>query len=149
MDDWRTNPRTGKGQIVPWKQLIQTRLDLGATMRQVYDELVTSKLVTLGYRQFVRYVHELTSHASRSASPRAKERLSPGQTVSRSEPNRQGVVTTQPKVNGPQAQKIYGEGPQPQRKPMTRADLQKIRSKVDDMDLDALINTGKIIYKSE
>lgn len=32
---------------------------------------------------------------------------------------------------------------------MTRADLQKIRSKVDDMDLDALINTGKIIYKSE
>lgn len=114
MDDWRTNPRTGKGQIVPWKQLIQTRLDLGATMRQVYDELVTSKLVTLGYRQFVRYVHELTSHASRSASPRAKERLS-GQTVSRSEPNRQGVVTTQPKVNGPQAQKIYGEGPQPQR----------------------------------
>jgi len=121
MDDWRKKPRTGKSQVVPWVQQIQTRLDLGATIRQVYEELLTHESITLGYRQFIRYVHELTSSASRSAGSERVRPLSQGNVASALTNSNDGRRNTATK-------------PQPTQ-PQTTTDLQRAStSDVNDLE---------------
>lgn len=59
MTNWRTLPRTGKSQFTPLIPDIQQRLNLGQTYKQIHDELVEAKQITLGYQQFVKYINKL------------------------------------------------------------------------------------------
>lgn len=147
MNDWRSKPRTGKSQVVPWRQLIQARIDLGATMKQVFDELVADGSITLGYRQFVRYVNELKDSAARvgqvhdtirQALPEANPAPANSKGPSQKIPGKPVASTEQIKQAGePKA------APRP---PMTPADFRKIREDFDKMDLNALVTGKGIIY---
>lgn len=60
MENWRAKPRTGKSEIVPLTAEIQSRLQMGQTIKQVYDALTDNQHISIGYRQFVRHVKTLT-----------------------------------------------------------------------------------------
>lgn len=142
MNDWRSKPRTGKSQVVPLVQQIQARIGMGATIKHVYEELVSEDLITLGYRQFVRYVHELTvstlaikapaksqaynqkQDSADIASPQVKPQDTPDKALSSGKPVK--------------AQEI--------KKPMTPADFRKIREQFDRMDLNTLVSGGGIVF---
>ena len=145
MDNWRSKPRTGKSQVVPMAHQIQARIGMGATIKQVYDEMVAGGLITLGYRQFVRYAHELTNSALHIeaaekpqsdiprknspdlASPKVVPQSMPDKTLSNAEPA---------KV-------------QERKKPMTPADFRKIREEFDRMDLNALVSGRGIVFRDK
>lgn len=59
MTDWRTQPRTGKSQFYPLIDEIQARLKLGETYKQIHDELVATSRITLGYKQFAKYMKKV------------------------------------------------------------------------------------------
>ncbi|POR66253.1 hypothetical protein [Pseudomonas syringae] len=126
MDDWRSKPRTGRSQVTPWLEQIQARLDMGATMKQAYDELMSNEPISLGYRQFVRYVHKLTSDAQ-ATTPKLTEKQIPLPAESTKTP--------------PEPKKADN-----QRKPMTPADFRKIREDFDRMDLNALVSGKGLVF---
>lgn len=59
MNDWRSKPRTGKGQFYTHIQEIQRRLSMGETSKQIHDDLISRKLVEFGYDQFIRYIRNI------------------------------------------------------------------------------------------
>jgi hypothetical protein len=151
MGNWRSHPRTGKSQVVPWVQHIQARMDQGATMKQVYDEMVSSDSITLGYRQFVRYVHELADSAFTAESiekNRAPSRKnSPAVPVSSKNqpqtiPNKLPVSDSE----SPATPDLKKAEPRP---PMTPADFRKIREEFDRMDLNALVSGRGIVFREK
>ncbi|MBU4630938.1 hypothetical protein HRJ41_26040 (plasmid) [Pseudomonas sp. BF61] len=60
MENWRAKPRTGKSEVVPLTAEIESRLQMGQTIKQVYDALTDNQHISIGYRQFVRHVKTLT-----------------------------------------------------------------------------------------
>lgn len=140
MSDWRSKPRTGKSQVVPLAQQIQARIGMGATIKQVYEELVSNESITLGYRQFVRYVHELTG----SDSP-ATARVQPYNHTK----DPAGLAIPQaasPKSADKALPNSEPAKTQEQKKPMTPADFRKIREQFDRMDLNTLVSGGGIVF---
>lgn len=72
MSDWRTKPRNGKSQVVPLMAEIQSKLDLGHTIKAIYTGLVESGKLEIGYHQFTLYIKKLRHDAGRAANaPRA------------------------------------------------------------------------------
>lgn len=135
MTDWRSKPRTGKSQVIPWGQVIRERLALGATMKQVFDELVEKDSITLGYRQFVRYVNELTASASQDSSvPKQHHSKAPSHNV-----QTKSVATPEPAKQSTEPNAVP-------KRPMTPADFRKIREDFDKMDLNALVSGRGIIF---
>ncbi|KWT13184.1 hypothetical protein [Pseudomonas amygdali] len=126
MDDWRNKPRTGKSQVTPWLQQIQARINMGATMKQAYDELMSNESISLGYRQFVRYVHTLTSNT---------------QATTQKTTDKQTAIAEEHAKTPPEPKKADN-----QRTPMTPADFRKIREDFDRMDLNALVSGKGLIF---
>jgi hypothetical protein len=145
MDNWRSKPRTGKSQVVPLVQQIQARIGMGATIKQVYDELVADDSITLGYRQFVRYVHELTSS---TLQVEAAEKAPPYIPKKTSQDLASPKVVPQSTLSKP----LSSEEPakvQKRKKPMTPADFRKIREEFDRMDLNALVSGRGIVFRDK
>lgn len=72
MSDWRSKPRNGKSQVVPLMAEIQSKLDLGHTIKAIYTVLVESGKLEIGYHQFTLYIKKLRQDAGRAAdAPRA------------------------------------------------------------------------------
>jgi hypothetical protein len=142
MNDWRSKPRTGKSQVVPLAQQIQARIGMGATIKQVYEELVSEDSITLGYRQFVRYVHELTGSTLPIKVPEKAQAYS--QTKDSAD-----LASPQAAPQNPPEKPLSNGEPvkaQERRKPMTPADFRKIREDFDKMDLDALVSGRGIVF---
>jgi len=147
MTDWRSKPRTGKSQVIPWGQVIRERLALGATMKQVFDELVEKDSITLGYRQFVRYVNELTASASQDSSvpntaKQSQQQANPAQHHSKAPSHNvqtKSVATPEPAKQSTEPNAVP-------KRPMTPADFRKIREDFDKMDLNALVSGRGIIF---
>ncbi|MCY1264136.1 hypothetical protein D9M68_217990 [compost metagenome] len=59
MNDWRNKPRNGKSQVVPLMAEIQTKLDLGHTIRAIYSEMLESGKLEIGYHQFTLHIKKL------------------------------------------------------------------------------------------
>lgn len=145
MENWRSKPRTGKSQVVPLAQQIQARIGMGATIKQVYDELVADNSITLGYRQFVRYVHELKIStlqvaAAEKAQPyipkKASSDLASPKVVPQKMPGKPLSIEEPAKV-------------QERKKPLTPADFRKIREEFDRMDLNALVSGRGIVFREK
>ncbi|MNG14128.1 hypothetical protein D3C84_978580 [compost metagenome] len=66
MSDWRTKPRNGKSQVVPLMGEIQSKLDLGHTIKAIYTALVESGKLEIGYHQFTLYIKKLRHDAGRA-----------------------------------------------------------------------------------
>ena len=142
MNDWRSKPRTGKSQVVPLTQQIQARIGMGATIKQVYEEMVSEGSITLGYRQFVRYVHELTGSTSPIKSPAKSKAYNQ---------TKDSADIANPQIapqNTPDKALSSGEPVKAQeiKKPMTPADFRKIREQFDRMDLNTLVSGGGIVF---
>lgn len=142
MNDWRSKPRTGKSQVVPLTQQIQARIGMGATIKQVYEELVSDGSITLGYRQFVRYVHELAGSKSPIKS------LAKSQAYNQTKDSADIANPQIAPQNTPDKALSSGEPVKTQeiKKPMTPADFRKIREQFDRMDLNTLVSGGGIVF---
>ncbi|HDL7537476.1 TPA: hypothetical protein PXN94_004205 [Yersinia enterocolitica] len=58
MSDWRSKPRNGKHEFMQSAIEIESRLKMGETQKQIYDDL-KEKGMELSYSQFNRYVKNL------------------------------------------------------------------------------------------
>lgn len=59
MSDWRSKPRNGKHEFMQSAIEIESRLKMGETQKQIYDDLKENKCMVLSYSQFNRYVKNL------------------------------------------------------------------------------------------
>jgi hypothetical protein len=56
MNDWRSKPRTGKGEFMQYADKINQRINAGDTQTQIYEDLKKEGMA-LSYSQFNRYVN--------------------------------------------------------------------------------------------
>ena len=70
MSDWRSKPRTGKGQFYPVQEEVRQRRQRGETLRQIHDDLSNRQLISFGYDQFIKYVRKAFSAASETPPSR-------------------------------------------------------------------------------
>ena len=109
--------------------LIQSKLRAGETQNAIRTWLVDKEGFEMSASQFSRHLKAFRLSNDQSTGSRAQ-----GQADST-------LLTTSGNESRPNSEAQ-------RQAPLTRAGLRQIKKNVDNMDLDALINTGKIIYKT-